>query len=134
MGTEGFNTGTDDALPNEVALCLSFRCDPYGGHRRQSFYNRVYLGPLITTANTSITATGPGRPSGDFRDDVLAAYQKLQDKLDVFGPDVARHVVYSPTHDSSGIVTSAWVDDAWDTQRRRGVEPTEKNYWDAPPA
>ena len=130
MPDEGFTVGTADGLPNEVGLVLSFKCDPYGGHRRQSFYNRVYLGPFITTANTSLTSTGPGRPSGNLRDDILAGYTNLVEAMDIFGADAGRHCVYSPTHDSSGLVASAWVDDAWDTQRRRGVEPTEKNFWE----
>ena len=129
MDPSTFTGSTTNALPNEVALCLTFKCDPYGGHRRQSFYNRVYLGPLAVTTNASLVSNAPGRPTQTFRDDILEAYQLLQDDLDIIGVDGARHAVYSTTHDSSGLVTSVWVDDAWDTVRRREVDATVKDFW-----
>ena len=125
---EGFTlTPGPYALPTEVASCMTFKCDPYGGHRRQSFYNRVYLGPLSTAAAGSSSATG--RPSSSFRDDAATAYTLFQDSLnDAFVDDV-RHAVYSPTHDSSGLVTYAWMDNDWDTIRRRSLEPTSKTMF-----
>ena len=113
---------TGDALPPQVAACISTQCDPYAGHRRQSFYNRSYIGPL-----NSLTLFGDtGRPSDNFRHTLVEGYQNLVETLDTFGVDSARPCVYSPTHDSSGLVTSYWTDDCFDIQRRRGLESTNK--------
>jgi hypothetical protein len=35
-------------------------------------------------------------------------------------------VVYSPTDDAYHEVANGWVDNAWDTQRRRGYKPTSR--------
>lgn len=116
-------TTTGDALPPQVAACLSTKCDPYGSHRRQSFYNRQFIGPL-----NDLTLSGDsGRPSPNFRVTMAEGYQKLLDRLDIVGIDIARACVFSPTHDSSGLVTSYWCDDAFDIQRRRELDPTVKD-------
>jgi hypothetical protein len=118
---------TVNNMPEEVATCVTFTCDPYGGHRRQSFYNRVYLGPLATSINGG-GGTTPSRPTEAFRLDVVDAYSRLRAELDDIGLDAARHAVYSPKHDSSGVVTGGWIDNAWDIQRRRGIDPTVKTH------
>lgn len=115
-------------LPNECASCLTFKCDPRPPLKRQSLYNRVYLGPLNVLPNAG-TGTTSSRITSTFRDDVIAAYQIMQDTLDVIGIDNAHHAVYSPKDDSSGITTSAYIDNAWDTQRRRGLQPTARSTW-----
>lgn len=113
------------ALPPEVACCLTTKCDPYGGYKRQSFYNRIYLGPLSQVAAISAADHGP-RPRTTFLEDLVGAYSNFQDELDLLGPDVARPAVYSPKHGTSGLVTSGWVDNEWDIVRRRGLDVTEK--------
>ena len=127
MTTATIAARTVNNLPEEVATCVTFKCDHYGGHRRQSFYNRVYLGPLATSINAG-GGTVPSRPTLAYREDVVAAYSLFREELDILGLDVARHAVYSPKHDSSGTVTDGWIDNAWDIQRRRGIDPTVKTH------
>lgn len=113
------------SYPTEVATCITFKCDPYGGYNRQSFYNRVYLGPLAIAAGIT-GGTGGARPKAAFREDVVEAYNALQARLDIIGVDAVRHAVFSPKHQTSALVTSGWIDNAWDTQRRRGLDPDTK--------
>jgi hypothetical protein len=117
-------TTTGDALPPQVAACFTTRCEPYGGHRRQSFYNRQFIGPL-----NSLTLDGDSaRPSANFRTTLSEGFDELLDAMDTFGADLGRPCVYSPTNDSSGLVYEAWVDNAFDIQRRRKFDPTTKTY------
>lgn len=117
-------TRATTTLPSEVASCLTFKCDPYDSLPRQSLYNRIYLGPLGTVALNGLTSQA--RPHPGFMADALLAYEAFADVLDVFGVDNCRHAVYSPKNDSSALVTSVWMDNAFDIQRRRGVEATAK--------
>lgn len=111
------------SLPTQVATCLTEQCNPYGGHRRQSFYNRQYIGPLSGAAIT----TG-GRVIADWRTLMLEAYGNVNDHLDGLGPDREHVCVYSPKHNSSGLVIDAWVDDVFDIQRRRALAPHTKTH------
>lgn len=114
------------ALVNEVAVCLSFRGAYESGLPNARRRGRVYIGPLAEGAQGPST---PKRPSDNIRTALLAGAQALKGALDGTPWD---WVVYSPT--TAGIspgaagagfpVVQAWVDDAFDTQRRRGVAPT----------
>jgi hypothetical protein len=35
--------------------------------------------------------------------------------------------VYSPTTGQNNAITNLWVDNEWDTQRRRGLRPTSRS-------
>jgi hypothetical protein len=117
LGLYGENSG----LPAEVALCLSFHGD-YGldvefapGQRpRARDRGRVFLGPL--TANTlAISSTGRVTPADTVRDAWLGAGKDLRD-----ANDDKRWSVWSRAAARMTPVTLCSVDDAFDTQRRRG--------------
>jgi hypothetical protein len=48
------------------------------------------------------------------------------DALSALGGIDVDWVVHSPTHDTNTKVKEAWVDDEWDTQRRRGQRATKR--------
>lgn len=116
-----------NGIPEECALCLSFAAAPVAGnnsgpgpHLPARRRGRVYIGPL----NTAVPASGTGgvRPAAGLQADMLlSAEQFLHD-----GPlaDGWIWAVFSPTDLANRAVERAWVDDAFDTQRRRGVAPS----------
>lgn len=114
-------------LPHEVAICMSFIADVPSGVSRARRRGRVYLGPIQTGA----AASSGGRVfvSDTTRGIITAAAVAAFDTG--LGAEDPRLVVYSRTDDEGGEsvanschdVVSVWVDDAWDTQRRRGTSP-----------
>lgn len=124
---------TDGPLPNEVALCMSFRAEYESGINPQRRRGRLFLGPI---ANTAVTVVGgQARPSTAVRDAIAAAAGVVAagELLNIGDPERVRWAVYSPTTDLTGTIDDAfsdviggWVDDAWDTQRRRGPVPTTR--------
>jgi len=118
-------------LPHEVAICMSFAADVASGDVRARRRGRVYLGPIYTGA----AASSGGRVfvSATVRGIITAAAVAAFD-TGLIATD-PRLCVYSRTDDLEGEstsnsfhdVTSVWVDDAWDTQRRRGTAPTTRD-------
>jgi len=133
-----------DSLPTEVALCLSYEGERGSGidmsHRR----GRIYIGPLSAAFSVS-TTSGPRVAD--------ANCQALADAgQDLRGVGTGlRWAIYSPTlhegrpataggtnrppkpaiephsiDDSVNDVVKTWVDDAFDTQRRRGRKALSK--------
>jgi hypothetical protein len=118
-----------NGLPNEMALCLTAAADfgadvefAPGSRPRARDRGRVYLGPFNTDAMES---SGPGSatvPSPGIIDVIVGAGQFLMDDPDT------EWVVWSRRAAGVKTVTSAWVDNAWDVQRRRGERPTAKTF------
>lgn len=103
-------------LPREVACCLSFQIERVSGANMRRGRGRVYLGPFGLLANNSST----GRVDNTFYNAVRTGAQAL---LDASGTDplYAWAVVSEATGESTALpVHDGWVDDAFDTQRRRG--------------
>ena len=122
-------TGTADptataGLPAEVALVLSFQADLESGEVQARRRNRVYLGPFGTNANDAI-----GRPLGDLVQTMLFAGKQLI--LEANASFRWSWVTYSPTADEAHTVTNGWVDNAWDTQRRRGLYYSQRGTYSA---
>lgn len=84
---------------------------------------RNFTGPFNAVVLGSDGAGGVGRPSSQLQADLVAAYNDLLGNqiLGAGGQGVA---ILSPTEGDATIVGSGWVDNEWDTQRRRGVDPT----------
>lgn len=135
----GFTASSADALPHEVALALTFHADltgipesvpggvvgPEGDtHPRARRRGRIYLGPL----NVNTVDGTSGRPSASFRTSVAAAGVRLRDNLDLQTGGI-QWVVFSPTDWVARPVVNGWVDNAFDTQRRRGVAASSRTTW-----
>nr|CRY96730.1 hypothetical protein [uncultured prokaryote] len=112
---------TASALPPEVALVLSFQAEKVSGTPQARRRNRVYIGPFTASANDD------GRPT----DALLAAIQSsARDLLAAANASVSWNwFVNSPTYAAIAQVDNGWVDDEWDTQRRRGRLATTRELW-----
>lgn len=112
---------TGAPLPQEVAFVLSFQGTPQSGQSQARRRGRVYIGPLGFNAQ----AVAPeGRPPNALRTAVVNAGSRLRaasvaDALWTWG-------IWSRAGLTFTAVNNGWVDDAWDTQRRRGLDPTAR--------
>lgn len=106
-------------LPAEVACCLSYSATTVGGGIAARRRGRVYIGPLCSDALDG----GTSRPSSSLQTDLLAAGKRLFDAAEAAE---APWVIYSRAGNSTSLVYRGWVDDACDTQRRRGLAPTAR--------
>lgn len=130
------NTG--DALPSEVALCCTFRTlsplnpelDPPVA--TASKRGRVYLGPF--DADTADAALSYSRPSGPLIATVAEAAERLASHSNANGGDATaaqgNFCTYSRARRVMIVVDAGWVDNEWDTQRRRGHDATNRLTWD----
>jgi hypothetical protein len=119
----GVGTGYTVDMPAEVALCASF----WGVSNTPRRRGRVYLGPFGNHALANGT-NGRAIPTIVLRQSVAASFARLINKsantqnLAVWsrGRYTVNKVPQPPVEGMLTIVTDGWVDDAWDTQRRRG--------------
>jgi hypothetical protein len=110
-------SGSASSLPAEVALCLSFKTNSNLNGSVARRRGRVYIGPLSISAVVA-NAAGDSRPSTNFINNLVRAGLQL-----ATSNGAAQWVVWSEvTNATSGPVSDLWVDDAWDTQRRRGAD------------
>lgn len=125
----GLSTGWTQDLPAEVALCASF----WGVANRPRTRGRVYLGPWGNHASGAGTS-GRSIPIVGLRQSIAASFGRMINvaastaNLAVFSRGVYQidGVVQPVTSQLYTVVTDGWVDDAWDTQRRRGQDATTR--------
>lgn len=110
-------------LPSEVALCLSFQGVRTAGNPQARRRGRIYLGPLDTGVNSS------GRPSTTDITTILDAAEAFYDDVALI-TTAGVWAVWSPTDGQAVPLTEAWVDDAFDTQRSRGLGRTTRTVRD----
>jgi hypothetical protein len=96
------------ALPSEVAVCLSY----VAGQNQPKQRGRIYVGPLAT--NVVTVTNGRAVVADNFAMSLLLSYVRLMNKSN------ASPVLWSPTDQITKEITGCWVDNAFDTQRRRG--------------
>lgn len=109
-------------LPQEVALCLSFQGARTPGFPQNRRRGRVYIGPLGTGANTN------GRPTSGFVTQLATAAATLKANIIALAGDTVWSVW--STVDQAGVpIDNGWVDNVWDTQRRRGLVETSRTTW-----
>ena len=112
------------ALPEEVALCLSFQGAAVSGANQARRRGRLYIGPFFNTA-TVITSSGDPNVASNG----LAQTMQSCGAFLLAASEAAADwswAVYSPTNGSAVAVDNGWVDNAWDTQRRRGKAPSSR--------
>lgn len=126
-------TPSSTALPAEVALCLSFQANPESGLPQARRRGRIYLGPLVTAISAVPSGSADSRPNSATRDDWIAFGQDIA-VIASSTPVVWRHSVFSARsvggpvtiEGATVFVDQYWVDDSFDTQRRRGARPTTR--------
>lgn len=126
------------ALPRQVCVAVSFagllaglpegqpgvagQPRPRARHR-----GRLFIGPLVVPASD---AGAPARPASTFMDTVSAAAQALRDGLWTALPvGQVQWAVYSKVTTLSYSILSGWIDNRFDTQRRRAVASTLRSPW-----
>lgn len=135
-GTIPLTDSAQPPLPSEVALCVSFQADPVSGVAQARRRGRVFIGPLPSTASFAVVTAGQLRPHTALVGAFADAANAMADGADTVGGSHVSWAVYSPTLDAIGTiddafndVTNGWVDNAYDTQRRRGAAPSSRTLW-----
>lgn len=120
-------------LPDEVAVCLSYHGDltdipEEDGAIRPAARRRgrIYFGPLWAGA-VSQGAGLPVRPASVVQADLIDAATDLLAASDAAAEWtwVVPHAVATAGWSVVPVV-GGWVDNAWDTQRRRGISATQR--------
>lgn len=121
-GVANLTPSTGLGLPTEVALCVSFQSLPTSGIRQSRRRGRIYLPFLLASLNGT-----DSRPTTAFVNVVVAAADALvttsKAATDYFWG------VHSPTTGATTEVDNGWVDNEWDTQRRRGRPRTTRTIF-----
>lgn len=111
------------AMPQEVALCLSYQAAKISGFNQRNRRGRIYFGPLAQTALGS-TAARPNNNTDQLVPTLVAAGKFLVGHT--WASAGWRWVVYSHKFQTQATITDGWVDNEFDTQRRRGYRPTTR--------
>jgi hypothetical protein len=121
--TLGASAGSDEGNPLETALCLSFN-SVFKPTRRGR--GRIYLGPLHS--NTVLLEA----PNIGVNPATILAIQHgarfLMDLDNGTPPNYSTWSVYSRADNNMYPITQAFVDNEFDTQRRRGHRATVRSY------
>jgi hypothetical protein len=129
-------TGTAEDLPAEVALVASFQGARLSGAKQSRRRGRNYIGPFRSSGTVDHK-----RPATADINQVVTAYDTLLTSS--LSAALWKWTVFSPTNaggfylpggsgppfwggDAMVPVTNGWVDNAWDTQRRRGLTPNAR--------
>lgn len=108
-------------LPEECAVCLSFSAAaPHTARRR----GRIYFGPLVIQATNQDPTSGLTMVKPALQADLAAAAVRLANHVD------AGWLIHSNIGAGTfSAVETGWVDNAFDTQRRRGQKATSRFTW-----
>lgn len=112
-------------FPNEVACCLSFKATATPGVPLARQRGRIFHGPLNSNTGSSVDQ-GDNRPGAGYRTELAQA------GLYLINSSLVQWCVFSPKEtsivgpDQLYDATSAYVDNSFDTQRRRGRAPTTR--------
>lgn len=123
LGTTNVTPGSSTNLPGEVAVCLSYSAAAESGVSAARRRGRIYLGPLCTTASTGTTAIA-ARPLAGMLLDMSKAAAELAS-----GPVGTQWCVWSRVNNAFYPIVQGYLDNAFDTQRRRGVATTTRTGW-----
>jgi hypothetical protein len=113
---------TSAPLPPEVSLCCSFQGEPLSGTPQSRRRGRNYL-PFVDISGIDTA----GRPSATAIAAAVAWGQSLLDYSDATA-NVTWVVAssYGVPGEFDTVVTNGWVDNEFDTQRRRGRDATAR--------
>lgn len=112
-------------LPLECSLCLSYRAPLVSGTNPRRRRGRIYLGPLVAGIATTEATTNVPRPATATLNGILAEFNDMVDTM-----RTSDGVVFSVRSEVSGLtvpVQLAWMDNEFDTQRRRGRKASARS-------
>lgn len=120
-------SGSIGHFPPEVAVCLSYHANYDFGVNKARRRGRLYLGPVDTSFAGGFTSdTVVPFIVDSFRQQLCDAARDV-----VAAPGDAVWSVYSRTSGAAYTVVGGWVDEEFDTQRRRGIASTIRTSWSA---
>lgn len=128
MSAAGYTSdaATTSVIAPEVAVCMSFQADQASGVPQARRRGRVFLGgwaeALVYRGDVDEFPT----VAPTVRTAIVGAAETLLTSL---LSDGWIWSVWSTVNGSGAAVTNGWVDDALDTQRRRGQAPTVRLVW-----
>lgn len=108
------------AFPKEVALCVSYKSDLPGASGR----GRIYVGPFAGSAGAFDSVRKDLKPSSTTIQVLKNAAVGLLDDQ-----DIVRWAIFSPKLGNASAIVEGYIDDAFDTQRRRGADPNERTVF-----
>jgi len=120
-----FNFGaasTGTPLPQECAICLSFQGTRVPGFPQARRRGRLYLGTWGTSANSG------GRPASALISTISTAAATFKSNILALGDDTVWSI-WSVADQTGVPIDNGWIDNVWDTQRRRGVVETSRTTW-----
>ena len=113
--------------PAEVAICASFKSTPTDpAYPAACQRGRVFVGGL-DSAQAGGVASGRVYVGAGFRDVLCGAMKRLAN----VNAQGINWIVWSHKLHQAFPVTAGWVDDAFDTQRRRGPDAGSRTLWTA---
>lgn len=110
------------AMPRECAIVLSFQGLKAAGAPQARRRGRIYLGPL-----DFVTATGEYVATSAITT-ITNAAATFKSAITAIGVDT-RWGIWSHMDQVVVLVDNGWVDNTYDTQRRRGVKATSRTTW-----
>lgn len=125
-------------LPTEVAVVASFHGDLTNVPETEANPSpppaiirpaarkrgRIYLGPFMINGGVESGPSNDLAPNAALRNTITGACVDLMGANDDY-----EWVVYSPTTPAVWTVVGGYIDNAFDTQRRRGTAPTDRSDW-----
>lgn len=111
-----------DNMPLECAVVLSYHAAFSSGVPNARRRGRIYLGPLHTDVLNAGSASAFPAPTATFISEIITAVGALSS----ITANGCEWVQYSPTTDLGLPVVGGWVDNEFDTQRRREGRPSSR--------
>lgn len=126
---------TNNDMPPEVALCLSFKAAPVSGENAARRRGRVYIGPLqlasgdVPASTTTVVDLVSDQANTNILASAMSSSWCIYSRYTHYGVPVGGDIKdYDENPDflpaSFVPVEALWVDNAWDVQRRRGTKAT----------
>jgi hypothetical protein len=121
---------TADGLPEEVAVCLTLQGAPPVTPRRRG---RLYIGPLtdFSTNYTPANTSTPARPNITPGSSLGATLAERAAALAIQSADTPWCIRSTVPTENFVPIVGGYIDNAFDTQRRRGPDPTTRFEWAA---
>jgi len=107
-------------LPSEVSLVLSFQGIRQAGFPQARRRGRIYIGPLDTSGMDD------QRPLATFVTNLANAGATFKSNIQAITGGQHNWAIWSSVDQECVDVANGWVDNAWDTQRRRGLRATSR--------